>query len=94
MTTLAPVTFTAAPTASASATAALVSRAFGDSDCTLGRIFGGEVGLQTGREAGDGSIGAISDGRCLWRVVVGLSKCFGCCIVAWVRAVVEVCGLF
>jgi hypothetical protein len=93
MTTLAPVTLTRAPTASATATTALVGRALGDSYCTLGRIFGGEVGLQTGRETGNGSIWSISDSRRLWRVVIGFGKCLGSGVVARVRAVIEVCGL-
>lgn len=94
MTTLSPVTLSTAPTSSTTFTAALVSRALSDSNCALSRIISGEVGLQAGREAGNGSIGAISDSRRLWRVVVRFGECLGGGIVARVRAVVEVCGLF
>jgi len=93
MATLSPVAFGTAPTAGTALTATLVSRAFGDSDCTLGHIFGGKVGLQAGREARNGSIWAISDSRCLWWVVVSFGKCLRRGVVAGVRAVVEVCGL-
>ena len=93
MTTLSPVTFARAPTAGTTATTALVSRALGNSDCALGHIFGGEVGLQAGREAGDWCIWAISDSRCLGWVVISFGECLGRCVVARIRAVVEVCGL-
>lgn len=92
--TLSPVTFGTAPTASATFTATLVSRALGDSYCALGRVLSGKVGLQTGREARDGSIGAISDSRRLGWVVVGFGERLGSGVIARVRAIVEVCGLF
>jgi len=94
MATLSPVTFGTAPTASTTFTATLVSRALGDSYCALSCVLSGEVGLQAGREAGDGSIGAISDSRRLWRVVVGFGECLGGSVVTGIGAVVEVCGLF
>ena len=93
MTTLTPVTLARAPTASTAATAALVGGALGDIYCTLGSIISGKVGLQTGREAGNGSIRAIPDRGRLWGVVVGFSECLGCGVITWVRAVVEVCRL-
>jgi len=94
MAALSPVTFGTAPTASTTFTATLVSRALSDSNCTLGHIFSSEVGLQAGREAGDGSIWAISDSRRLRWVVIGFGECLGGGVVARIRAVVEVCRLF
>jgi len=93
MTTLTPVTFGTSPTASTTFTATLNSRALGDSNCTLSHVISGKVGLQASREAGDGSIWAISDSRRLRWVVIGFGECLGGGVVARVRAVVEVCGL-
>jgi hypothetical protein len=95
-TTLAPLTLVRVPSASTAATTTLVQGALGQGDFTFGRIARVarcEVRLQTGREARDRGIWAVSDRRCLWRVAVCFSKGLRCCVVTGVRAVVEVCGL-
>jgi len=95
-TTLTPLVFVGVPSASTTATATLVQGALGHGDLAFGRfarVAGREVGLQTGREAWDGSVWAVSDRRGLWRVAVCFGKGLRCGVVSGVRAVVEVCGL-
>jgi len=96
-TTLAPVVFVGVPSACTAAAAALVHGALGHGDFAfawVARVVGCEVWLQTGGEAWDGSVWAVSDWRCLWRVAICFGEGFGRCVVAGVRAVVEVCGLW
>jgi hypothetical protein len=95
-TTLTPLALVRVPSASTAATTTLVQGVLGYSDFTFGtlaRVASCEVRLQTGREARDRGIWAVSDRRCLWRVAVCFGKGFRCCVVTGVRAVVEVCGL-
>jgi hypothetical protein len=93
MTALTPLTLARAPTTGTAATTALVHGPLCHSNCTLSRFTGGEVRLQTGREAGNRSIRTVSDRRCLRGIIVGFSKCFRRGIVTGIWAVEEVCRL-